>query len=481
MSLIGNYKVIGEIGSTPSSKVKLGENIHTNEKVAIKIINIDSLHQKPHLYSKFQRQVAIMHLMKHPHLVRLYDVFESQHHVHIVQEYAPKGELFYQIKQHGHFSEIQGLNFFRQIIEAIEFMHEHNICHRDIKPENILLDQFDEIKIAGFAFTSWMKADSVKTQCGTPQYAAPEITKGKPYDGRAADVWSAGVCLFGMLAGRLPFDDPSIRNLIQKIRKCEYEMPPFSSPIKDLLSKIFVSEPSQRLTVSQIKRHPAYFIGLPEGYILPEPLPIPLLIDPCDMNSISPQILETLLKIGYNEDELKTDLTSNEHSMAKVFLFMLTNRQTPEQLPWDQSNDNKVIVSFQISDENDQIDPNDQINSNALFGSGPKSFKLRKDFKPLGTPVSYSLMEKSQWQITSEPVLDFEQIQPIEGIKMKIEEVMKRIQEFLQNENPPAQWFYPDNLTILSKIQETFISFHAQYSTNQLINITVCMNHGTNE
>ena len=90
-------------------------------------------------------------------------------------------------------------------------------------------------------------------------------------------------------------------------------------------------------------------------------------------------------------------------------------------------------------------------------------------------------MEKSQWQITSEPVLDFEQIQPIEGIKMKIEEVMKRIQEFLQNENPPAQWFYPDNLTILSKIQETFISFHAQYSTNQLINITVCMNHGTNE
>jgi serine/threonine protein kinase len=92
------------------------------------------------------------------------------------------------------------MNFFRQIIYGVEYLHVHAICHRDLKPENILLNETNDLKIGDFGFARWMKANIAATSCGSPHYAAPEVIRGTPYDGRAADIWSCGVILFALLA-----------------------------------------------------------------------------------------------------------------------------------------------------------------------------------------------------------------------------------------------------------------------------------------
>ncbi|OHT08703.1 CAMK family protein kinase [Tritrichomonas foetus] len=198
--VIGQYNVLGTLGSGNSAKVKLGENRITHEKVAIKILKKANLQSRPMLYAKLQREIALMSLFEHPHILRLYEVFESERHLHIVMEYAENRELFDLLVQCHRLQEEEGLDLFRQIIYALEYLHSLGICHRDLKPENILLDANNNIKIADFGFARWMKSDVASTSCGSPHYAAPEVIRAQPYSGRQADIWSAGVILYAMLS-----------------------------------------------------------------------------------------------------------------------------------------------------------------------------------------------------------------------------------------------------------------------------------------
>ena len=198
--IIGQYIIIGKLGAGTSAKVNLAENRITHEKFAIKILKKANLHARPNVYAKIQREIALMSLFEHPHIIKLYEVFESEQHLHIVLEYAENRELLDLLVQQHVLHEAEGIELFRQIIYALEYLHIHGICHRDLKPENILLDNHNNIKLADFGFARWMKTDVANTSCGSPHYAAPEVIRARPYSGKAADVWSAGVILFAMLA-----------------------------------------------------------------------------------------------------------------------------------------------------------------------------------------------------------------------------------------------------------------------------------------
>jgi BR serine/threonine kinase len=196
---VGPYtfdKIIGE-GST--GKVKLAFHKETGEKVAIKIIPKSSFDQRPDLEAKVRREIALMKVMNHPNILRLIDVLESTRNLYMVLEYAEHGKLFDFLVDQGTLSIEVGMNFFRQIAFAMEYLHRLGICHRDLKPENILVDSYDRIKIADFGFARWVRRDMADT-CGSPHYAAPEVIKGGDYDGRCADIWSMGVILFALLA-----------------------------------------------------------------------------------------------------------------------------------------------------------------------------------------------------------------------------------------------------------------------------------------
>lgn len=146
-------------------------------------------------------------------------------------------------------------------------MSRLNIVHRDLKPENLLLDYDKGIKIIDFGLSNTYKDDELlKTACGSPCYAAPEMIAGKKYHGTNVDIWSCGVILFALICGYLPFEDPNTSNLYKKILSADFQTPNYvSDEAKDLFSKILNTNPEERYTIDQIRQHP-WFKLVPEDH-----------------------------------------------------------------------------------------------------------------------------------------------------------------------------------------------------------------------
>lgn len=152
-------------------------------------------------------------------------------------EYASGGELFEYIVKRKKLKEQEACKFFQQIISGIEYIHKSGICHRDLKPENLLLDDQSNIKIVDFGLSNtYAPQQTLKTACGSPCYAAPEMIAGKRYHGLGSDIWSCGIILYAMTCGYLPFEDPNTNKLYKKILACDYLIPGFiSAQNKDLI------------------------------------------------------------------------------------------------------------------------------------------------------------------------------------------------------------------------------------------------------
>ena len=147
-------------------------------------------------------------------------------------EYSSGGELFDYIVQHQRLTEKQACKFYQELIAGIEYLHKSGVCHRDLKPENLLLDYDRSLKLVDFGLSNmYERGETLKTACGSPCYAAPEVTfsrfnvqmiAGKRYNGLQTDVWSSGVVLFAMICGYLPFEDPKTSCLYKKILNADY-------------------------------------------------------------------------------------------------------------------------------------------------------------------------------------------------------------------------------------------------------------------
>lgn len=160
-------------------------------------------------------------------------------------EYASGGELFDYIVQNQRLKEREACKFFQQIIQGVEYVHELGVVHRDLKPENLLIDHEKNIKLVDFGLSNTYKeGETLKTACGSPCYAAPEMIAGHRYEGLGVDIWSCGVILYAMICGFLPFEDPDTAKLYSKILSGEYTMPKFvSKDARDLIKKILNTEP----------------------------------------------------------------------------------------------------------------------------------------------------------------------------------------------------------------------------------------------
>lgn len=178
-------------------------------------------------------------------------------------EYIEGGELFSYIGDMGSLPETHAIWIFRQILAALSYCHRLNIHHRDLKPENILLDRKQmQIKLVDFGMAALQPAGSMlTTPCGSPHYAAPEVIHAQSYDGAKADIWSCGVILYVMLTGAPPFNysghNRDLHYLYQDISQANYVMPPtLSSEAQNLIRKIFVPEPKDRISLEEIWEHP---------------------------------------------------------------------------------------------------------------------------------------------------------------------------------------------------------------------------------
>lgn len=151
-------------------------------------------------------------------------------------------------------NENEARKYFQQIISSIEYCHAHKTSHRDLKPENLLLDENNNIKLIDFGLANTMRDSyALKTACGSPNYAAPEVISGKAYSGFEVDIWSTGVILYAMVCGSLPFDEDSTSLLFSKIRDGIFTMPEFISPeVKDLINRMLQPNPVKRITIKEI-------------------------------------------------------------------------------------------------------------------------------------------------------------------------------------------------------------------------------------
>ena len=245
-------------------QVKLATHAVTGHKVAVKILNKAKIKQLG-MEEKVRREINILHLCTHPHIIRLYEVVDTPTDIFLVNEYVSGGELFDYIVSKGRLSADEARNFFHQIISGVEYCHFQKIVHRDLKPENLLLDANLNIKIADFGLSNLMRdGDFLRTSCGSPNYAAPEVISGHLYAGPEVDVWSCGVILYALLCGSLPFDDESIPHLFKKIKSGMYSLPTHLSQLaKNLIPRMLEVDPMKRITIPEIRLHPWFQHKLP--------------------------------------------------------------------------------------------------------------------------------------------------------------------------------------------------------------------------
>nr|XP_020506684.1 serine/threonine-protein kinase BRSK2-like isoform X3 [Labrus bergylta] len=326
---VGPYRLEKTLGKGQTGLVKLGIHCVTCQKVAIKIVNREKLSES--VLMKVEREIAILKLIEHPHVLKLHDVYENKKYLYLVLEHVSGGELFDYLVKKGRLTPKEARKFFRQIISALDFCHSHSICHRDLKPENLLLDEKNNIRIADFGMASLQVGDSLlETSCGSPHYACPEVIRGEKYDGRKADAWSCGVILFALLVGALPFDDDNLRNLLEKVKLGVFHMPHFIPPdCQNLLRGMIEVDAGKRLTLDQIQKHTWYLAGKNE----PEPeQPVPRKVAIrmlATAEEIDPDVLESMHSLGCfrDKDKLTKDLLSEEDNQEKMIYFLLLDRK----------------------------------------------------------------------------------------------------------------------------------------------------------
>ncbi|GAA5882404.1 hypothetical protein JCM3774_004300 [Rhodotorula dairenensis] len=285
-TIIGEYEIISTLGTGSFGKVKLARHVKTGLKVAMKFISKRKI-STAEMSNRVHREIQYLSLLRHPHIIKLYDVISSPSDIVMVIEYL-SGELFDYIVRRGKMPEDEARRFFQQIMSALDYCHSHNIVHRDLKPENLLLDENLNVKIADFGLSNIMRdGDFLKTSCGSPNYAAPEVISGKLYAGPEIDIWSCGVILYVMLCGRLPFDDDHIPLLFKKINGGIFSLPPFlSSEARSLLSRMLTVDSNKRIKLHEIRQLPWFQKDLPK-YLFP-PLGGPPRADTDEWRSVGP-------------------------------------------------------------------------------------------------------------------------------------------------------------------------------------------------
>ena len=258
---IKGYILKEDIGEGNFGKVKLGISKSTGEKFAVKIINKDQIKKK--MKNKIFRENEVITKFNHINVIFVFEIIEDQDNYYIIMEYCKRGELFDYIVDHERLTEDEAAIFFYQLINGVEYIHSRGIAHRDLKPENLLLTKDKTLKIIDFGLSHEFDGiEFLKTKCGSPSYASPEILRGKPYDGFKSDIWCCGIILYAMVCGYLPFDGETNKILFKNIMKCQPEIPDYlNESTQDLIIRILTSDPDMRITIDDIKRHRFYLRG----------------------------------------------------------------------------------------------------------------------------------------------------------------------------------------------------------------------------
>ncbi|KIJ62403.1 hypothetical protein HYDPIDRAFT_114497 [Hydnomerulius pinastri MD-312] len=290
--ILGDYTLTKTLGAGSMGKVKLAIHNITDEKLAIKILprvhpstsQPNGSNATPEAIAKQAskdaskeirtlREAALSMLLHHPYICGMREMIVHQHHYYMVFEYVNGGQMLDYIISHGRLRERVARKFARQIGSALDYCHRNNVVHRDLKIENILISETGNIKIIDFGLSNlYDPCNHLSTFCGSLYFAAPELLNAKVYTGPEVDVWSFGVVLYVLVCGKVPFDDQSMPALHAKIKRGLVEYPVWlSAECKHLLSRMLVTNPPARASLTEVLEHPWMlrgFSGPPDSHLV---------------------------------------------------------------------------------------------------------------------------------------------------------------------------------------------------------------------
>ncbi|XP_064408004.1 ribosomal protein S6 kinase alpha-5 [Latimeria chalumnae] len=287
-----NFELLKVLGTGAYGKVFLVRKVsgHDVGKLyAMKVLKKAAIVQKAKTteHTKTERQV-LEHIRQSPFLVTLHYAFQTDTKLHLILDYVSGGEMFTHLYQRDHFTEDEVRIYIGEIILALEHLHKLGIVYRDIKLENILLDSDGHVVLTDFGLSKEFLTDEKERTysfCGTIEYMAPEIIRGKMGHGKSVDWWSLGILMFELLTGASPFTLEGEKNTqVEVSRRILKGNPPFSSEIgpmaRDLLQKLLIKDPKRRLGsgprgAEEIKLHP-FFKGLNWEDLAAKKIPAPL-------------------------------------------------------------------------------------------------------------------------------------------------------------------------------------------------------------
>lgn len=276
-----HYETIHKLGKGGCGAVYLVRHKESRKLYALKTIELDD-RRKTRTKEAVQKEAKILSQLKHPHIVLYHESFFDTdfEYLHIIQDYCDGGNLNDKIKtaavKSKHFEETQIMEWFIQIIMAVQYIHSKKVLHRDLKAENVFLTKKNVVKIGDFGISKVLEntVDVAQTIVGTPSYLSPELCQDIPYSSKS-DVWAVGCLLYELCALKSPFDAQNLISLFFKIIKCEYEAIPsmYSKELQGLVSMILVKSPDDRpsasaiLNTSLVKQHLAIFIEQKENLL----------------------------------------------------------------------------------------------------------------------------------------------------------------------------------------------------------------------
>ena len=257
--IAGLYDLEETLGEGHYAVVKSARHVFTGERVAVKVIDKTKLDAATKV--QMMQEVRLMKLVQHPHVVRLYEVIDTQTKLYLVLELADGGDMYDYIMRHENvgLDEAAARKYFRQIVQAIHYCHELHVVHRDLKPENVVFFQkLGLVKLTDFGFSNkFDPGEQLSTSCGSLAYSAPEILLGDAYDAPAVDVWSLGVILYMLVCGAAPFQEANDSETLTMIMDCKYSFPShISTACKKLVSLMLQRQPHLRASLEDIMKDP---------------------------------------------------------------------------------------------------------------------------------------------------------------------------------------------------------------------------------
>jgi 5'-AMP-activated protein kinase catalytic alpha subunit len=316
-AVLGKYRWSQELAHSAFSTVWLAEHTELYRPVVIKMIAKSKIAANAQ-ETRFIREVNLLKQMDHPFLIKIFDVLDDDVFQYLVMEFADRNDITTFVPKGEGLSEEAARRNFVQLVSALEYLHDVScVPHRDLQAQHILLDKNNNLRLIGFGLSHSTLDPAQLCQAHAHPYAAPEVLQGKKYT-TLSDIWSAGVVLFLLATGFLPFEDEDADQLCQQITTTAPVFPPTLSPqLADLLQKILQRRPEERITIPRIKEHPwfsvsVYFSLRSLWHTTPQ--------------EVDPEVVGRIASLGYDPKMLMASMLCDDESAIAV-LYKIIGRE----------------------------------------------------------------------------------------------------------------------------------------------------------